>query len=85
MTAAEQTAKRNARIEALVTQADQWAGKLDDQDDGKKHRGRKLSDSGAKARVYHAVCEAYLFLVPGDITKPSIYDEITIKLGPFAN
>ena len=60
MTAADQTAKRNARIEALVTQADQWAGKLDDQDDSKKHRGRKLSDSGAKARFYHAVCEAHL-------------------------
>ena len=49
VTAADQTAKRNARIEALITQGDQWAGKLDDQDDGKKHRGRKLSDSGAKA------------------------------------
>ena len=60
MTAADQTAKRNARIEALITQGDQWAGKLDDQDDGKKHRGRKLSDSGAKARFYHAVCEAHL-------------------------
>jgi Transposase len=60
MMAAEQTAKRDARIKAPVTQADQWAGKLDDQDDGKKHRGRKLSDSGAKARFYHAVCEAHL-------------------------
>ena len=60
MTAADQTAKRNARIEVLITQGDQWAGKLDDQDDGKKHRGRKLSDSGAKARFYHAVCEAHL-------------------------
>ena len=60
MTAADQTAKRNARIEALITQGDQWTGKLDDQDDGKKHRGRKLSDSGAKARFYHAVCEAHL-------------------------
>jgi len=59
MTAADQTAKRNARIEALMTQGDQWAGKLDDQDDGKKHRGRKLSDSGTKARFYHAVCEAH--------------------------
>jgi transposase len=37
-----------------------WAGKLADQDDGKKHRGRELSDSGAKARFYNAVCEAQL-------------------------
>ena len=47
-------------LNALIAQGDQWAGKLDDQDDGKKHRGRKLSDSGAKARFYHAVCEAHL-------------------------
>jgi transposase len=25
-----------------------------------KTKGRKLSDSGAKARLYHAVCEAHL-------------------------
>jgi len=58
--AAEQTARRNERIDALVAQADQWAGKLDGQDVGVKHRGRKLSDSGAKARFFHAVSEAHL-------------------------
>lgn len=30
------------------------------QDPGVKHRGRKLSDSGAKARFFHAVSEAHL-------------------------
>lgn len=33
---------------------------LTEQDEGVKHRGRKLSDSGAKARFYHAVSEAHL-------------------------
>lgn len=59
-TAAVQTARRNEQIAALVSQGEQWAGKLVEQDDGVKHRGRKLSDSGAKARFYHAVCEAHL-------------------------
>ncbi|NMG32634.1 IS1634 family transposase [Aromatoleum evansii] len=59
-TAAVQTQRRNEQIEALIAQGEQWAGKLVDQDGGVKHRGRKLSDSGAKARFYHAVCEAHL-------------------------
>lgn len=58
--AAIQTQRRTERIDALITQGEQWAGKLVNQDDGVKHRGRKLSDSGAKARFYHAVCEAHL-------------------------
>jgi transposase len=58
--AAEQTLLRNERIAALHDQAQQWAGKLDGQDAGVKTKGRKLSDSGAKARLYHAVCEAHL-------------------------
>lgn len=58
--AAEQTARRSEQIDALVAQAEQWAGKLDGQDVGVKHRGRKLSDSGAKARFFHAVSEAHL-------------------------
>ena len=49
MTAETQTAKRNARINALIAQGDQLTDKPDDQDDGKKQRGRKLSDSGVKA------------------------------------
>ena len=58
--AADQTQLRNERITSLQVQAEQWAGKLDEQDAGQKAKGRKLSDSGAKARLYHAVCEAHL-------------------------
>ncbi|MDP2786840.1 MAG: IS1634 family transposase [Pseudomonadota bacterium] len=59
-TAAIQTQRRSERIDALIAQGEQWAGKLVDQDEGVKNRGRKLSDSGAKARFYHAVSEAHL-------------------------
>ena len=58
--ALEQTQERKKTIQALIDQGEQWAGKLGDQDYGVKSRGRKLSDSGAKARFYHAVCEAHL-------------------------
>ena len=44
----------------LIAQGERWAGKLTDQDGGTPFRGRKLSDSGVKARFYHAVCEAHL-------------------------
>ena len=59
-TALEQHQKRKAVMTELETQAKGWAGKLDDQDQGAKKRGRKLSDSGTKARFYHAVLEAHL-------------------------
>jgi hypothetical protein len=59
-TAREQTAARQAKIAELEVQAATWTGKLDAQDDGVKARGRKLSDSGAKARFYHAVKDARL-------------------------
>jgi transposase len=58
--ALEQTTLRRVRITELQTKAQQWAGKLDGQDAGDTGRGRKLSDSGAKARLYHEVCEAHL-------------------------
>ena len=58
--AAERTQQRDEKIEALEQQAQQWSGKLDAQDQGKKSRGRKLSDGGARARFYHAVSEAHL-------------------------
>lgn len=58
--AQEQTKLRRERIEALLSKAQQWAGKLDGQDAGQASRGRKLSDSGAKARLYHEVSEAHL-------------------------
>jgi transposase len=58
--AKEQTQLRQERIAALKTQAQAWAGKLDEQDGGVSARGRKLSDSGAKARLYHEVKETHL-------------------------
>ena len=58
--AQEQTAKRTARIAALEARASELANKLDGQDAGQKKRGRKLSDSGAKARFFHEVAEAHL-------------------------
>ena len=58
--AKEQTELRRERIATLQDKANQWAGKLDGQEAGAKARGRKLSDSGAKARLYHEVCQAHL-------------------------
>jgi transposase len=58
--AAIQTQRRSERIDALIAQGEQWAGKLVEQDEGVKKRGRKLSDSGAKARFFHAASEAHL-------------------------
>jgi hypothetical protein len=58
--ASAQTAQRRERIAALQARADQLAGKLDVQDTGEVKRGRKLSDSGAKARFFHEVSEAHL-------------------------
>lgn len=58
--AAEQGQLRRKRMATLEQQAAAWAGKLDAQDAGTKAKGRKLSDSGAKARFYHAVKEAHL-------------------------
>lgn len=56
----EQQRRRQQTLDELLRQAEQWTGKLDAQDEGQTSRGRKLSDSGAKARFYHAVCEAHL-------------------------
>jgi hypothetical protein len=58
--AREHTALRRDRISQLEARAAQLAGKLDGQDAGVVHRGRKLSDSGAKARFFHEVCDAHL-------------------------
>jgi len=59
-TAAAQTAARAETIANLEQQAAQWVGKLDEQDTGTRHRGRKLSDGGVRAKFYRAVCEAHL-------------------------
>ena len=58
--AQEQSALRRARLAALERRAEELVGKLDAQDEGKRWRGRRLSDSGAKARFFHEVCEASL-------------------------
>jgi transposase len=58
--ASEQTELRRERLAALEARAAQLAGKLDAQDAGQTKRGRKLSDSGAKARFFHEVSEAHL-------------------------
>ena len=58
--AREQTDLRHQRIAALQMRADALAGKLDGQVAGKVRRGRKLSDSGAKARFFHEVADARL-------------------------
>ena len=59
-TAAAQTAARAETIATLEQQATQWVGKLDEQDTGKRSRGRKLSDGGVRAKFYRAVCEVHL-------------------------
>jgi len=71
-TALEQRQKRQAKINELQSQANAWVGKLDEQDQGAKKRGRKLSDSGAKARFYHEVRESRL----GNIIKVNLKDEL---------
>ena len=72
ITAQEQQQKRRSTIEELQAQANAWVGKLDAQDQGSKKRGRKLSDSGAKARFYHEVRESHL----GNIIKVNMQDDL---------
>jgi transposase len=70
--ALQQRQNRLAQIAQLEAQAKGWAGKLVEQDEGVKKRGRKLSDSGTKARFYHAVREAHL----GKIVKVDMKAEL---------
>jgi hypothetical protein len=56
--AVEMAAQRRERIEVLSNRAIDLAYKLDAQDAGQVRRGTKLSDSGAKARFFHEVCDA---------------------------
>jgi len=58
--AARRTQARNTTMQELLTLGERWGGKLDAQDAGTRRRGRPLSDSGAKARFYHAVKDAHL-------------------------
>lgn len=70
--ALEQQQKRQSKMDELQSQANAWVGKLDEQDLGAKKRGRKLSDSGAKARFYHEVRESHL----GNIIKVDLKGEL---------
>jgi transposase len=70
--ALEQQQKRKSKMDELQSQANAWVGKLDEQDQGAKNRGRKLSDSGAKARFYHEVRESHL----GNIIKVDLKGEL---------
>jgi transposase len=71
--ALEQRQKRQTKINELETRANAWVGKLDEQDQGgARRRGRKLSDSGAKARFYHEVRESHL----GRIIKVDLKGEL---------
>jgi len=58
--AAQAGAKRDRVIEELEKKAAQWSNTLDGQDGGKRKRGRKLSDGGARARFYREVCDEHL-------------------------
>jgi len=58
--AREQTALRRARLAELEARGEELVKKLDAQDAGQSYKGRKLSDSGAKARFFHEVSEAHL-------------------------
>ena len=60
-TAQRRSQARRAQLDELIALGQQWSGQLDEQDGGgKRRRGRPLSDSGAKARLYHAVKDAAL-------------------------
>lgn len=58
--AGEATATRDRKIADLEALAAELATKLDAQDEGIKHRGRKLSEGGAMARFYNAIMDAQL-------------------------
>jgi transposase len=58
--AREQGRRREEQIAALQEDAARWTGKLNEQDEGKRYRGRKLSDGGVTARFYKAVSDARL-------------------------
>ena len=59
-TAKEQGLKRDQQIAELEAEASRLASKLDSQDEGKRYRGKKLSDGGVMARFYKAVTQAHL-------------------------
>jgi len=57
--AREASAKRDRIIAELERKAAAWTETVDGQDGGKRKRGRKLSDGGARARFYREVCDEH--------------------------
>lgn len=51
---------RDKTIAELVAMGQQCSDQLDGQDAGKRTKGRPMSDSGTKARFYHAVKDAHI-------------------------
>ena len=51
---------RQTAIDDFIRLGQQWSGKLDEQDAGKRSKGKPLSDSGGKARSYHTVKDTSL-------------------------
>jgi transposase len=70
--AQRRTQERRREIEELVQLGEQWGGRLEQQEAGTKRRGRPLSDSGAKARMYHVIKEARL----GHLIKVNLKEEL---------
>ena len=66
VSATRRTTARDKTIAELVKLGQQWSVKLDEQDESqrastkKKSKGRPMSDSGAKARFYHAIKAAHM-------------------------
>ena len=60
LAAAEQTRRRRERIDALLAEGERLAKRLDDQDAGKKLRGRIARDRTAYARFARAIIDAEL-------------------------
>jgi transposase len=58
--AARRGQARDKTIAQLIAMGQQCSGKLDGQDAGKRAQGRPMSDSGTKARFYHAVKDAHM-------------------------
>jgi hypothetical protein len=58
--AQRRTQARRHQVDELIALGQQWGGRLEAQDQGERRRGRPSSDSGAKARLYHAVKDAHL-------------------------
>lgn len=75
--ARELSEARDARIAELEADAARWADKLTGQEAGYTWRGRKLSDAGATARFYKAVCDAHLaHILKVDLSAPDFVYEV---------